>query len=118
MMEKPYKNPKSSGFVWDIVESSFSHSIDDNPLFTTRIHDSDSIMQEQLRLYEDEIAAFAEDPNTPLAGNGPPVHIGIDCEYQYDPKTQSNQILSYQFVLYSAKGVLKGIVYPGGKHAH
>ena len=35
---------------------------------------------------------------------GEPVHIGIDSEYVFNPKTTRNEILSYQFYLISEMG--------------
>ena len=111
-METEYLNPKTSGFSWHITKPSFSNSIDENPLYTPDLNDPDTLIQNQIRIFEDEISAYDEDPLAPLAGQGAPVHIGIDCEYQHLDGTLTNTILSYQFCLYSPAGVLMGIVYP------
>lgn len=49
---------------------------------------------------------------TVTLAKGEPIHIGIDSEYVYDPKTKRNVILSYQFHVITELGSHSGIIYP------
>lgn len=47
---------------------------------------------------------------------GEPVHIGIDSEYVFNPKTTRNEILSYQFYVISEMGTYSDIIYPKSRN--
>jgi len=104
------KTPKMANFGWE-VDVHYSSNSSDNPLYDERINDPEYMVENQLRAMQYDIDLFSADPNSPVTGQGEPVHIGIDCEYQYDDVTKSNKILSYQFFLYSPSGTFSGIVY-------
>lgn len=49
---------------------------------------------------------------TVVPAKGARLHIGIDSEYVYNPKTKRNDILSYQFFAMTEKGEHSDIIYP------
>lgn len=107
--------PRMPGFTWDVQEPLFSGELDtlnSNPLFESQRYDPDWQCARQIALSEDEMAAYADDPERPVDGRGDPVHVGIDAEWEYDPVTITNRVLSYQFYLICPAGTLAGIVYP------
>jgi len=104
------KTPQMKHFTWDI-DVHFSSNSEVNPLYDERVNDPEYIVENHLRAMQHDIDLFSSDPNSPVTGQGDPIHIGIDCEYQYDPVTGKNDLLCYQFSAYTPLGVLSGIVY-------
>lgn len=49
---------------------------------------------------------------TVVPAKGAGIHIGIDSEYVYNPKTMHNDILSYQFFVKTEKGEHAEVIYP------
>lgn len=49
---------------------------------------------------------------TVTPAKGARLHVGIDSEYVYNPKTKRNDILSYQFFAMTEKGEHSDIIYP------
>ncbi|SMF97230.1 DNA polymerase type B [Methylomagnum ishizawai] len=107
-----------NGHDWKILRCELSRSAEANPLFAADDRDPDDILEEQMRLMEAEFEALAEDPDKPLAGTDPPVHVALDTEYQHNAEGDRLDVLSYQFFLVSLWGIMAGIVYPkrSGKH--
>jgi len=53
-------------------------------------------------------------PHLPPLADGPPVHIGVDSEWVFNPVTGQNEILSYQYCIKFADETLSGIIYTEG----
>lgn len=114
-MKIPFK-PRLPGFEWRTVDVCHStgegHDPFHNPLFEPELLDPERFPEREFELMEDEIAAYSQSPDQPLAGNGGLVDAGLDCEWQYDPQTGRNRVLSYQAHLICPRGVMRVIVYP------
>lgn len=93
-----------------------------NPVFRSEVLDEEHQIARALELDEAEEEAFTNSPDAPVDGVGDPVHIGIDSEWDSDliteeqepgrQKPKPNLILSYQFYLVCALGVISGLFYP------
>lgn len=94
--------PRLAGMDWKVLDVSI----------TPTVPDIDRLLYRPLELFEDEIAAYSASPEAPVAGQGPPVSIGIDSEWTYDPESNRNRVLSYQAYVVSDLGSLSVIVYP------
>jgi len=105
------KTPKMANFKWDVSVTHVFNS-PDNPFYDEKENDPDFIVDKQLLLMEHEMDVFSSDPGDVIDGKGIPVHVGIDCEYQYDEETNTNTIISYQFYVCTLSGIFSGIVYP------
>jgi hypothetical protein len=104
------KSPKAlylSGFNINIHKCEFGHGNESIDSYA----DPETAVQQQLRLMQDEMEAYAKGPD-PQLGNGPAVHIGIDSEWQYRPDKNDNLVLSYQYYMIADLGELSGIIYP------
>lgn len=107
---------KDRGFRWEICDQIFSHGPEldtvHNPLFSAEQLGVDWALNAAIDREEAELAASLHASDMPVTGNGRPVHLGIDSEWEYDPEREANCILSYQFYLLTEQGILSGLVYP------
>lgn len=73
-------------------------------------------LERQLQIADNELRDIMADPTRPCAGRGPEVHVGLDAEWEFDPLTNQNNILSVQFFLIGENGEYSRVLYPKGFH--
>ena len=73
-------------------------------------------LERQLQIADNELKDNMADPTKPCAGRGPEVHVGLDAEWEFDPVTNQNNILSVQFFLIGENGEYPRVLYPKGFH--
>jgi hypothetical protein len=84
--------------------------------YTTNIDpcdfDIEAKLDRQLRVVKNQIDDAAADPTTPHTGKGPPVYVGLDAEWVFDPVTNQNNIMSVQLFLIAEGGEYPRVFYP------
>jgi hypothetical protein len=78
--------------------------------------DPDAEVERQSQVIENQIKDFTADPTRPSPGRGPEVYVGVDAEWEFDPVTNQNNILSVQFFVVGEKGHYARVFYPKGFH--
>lgn len=69
-------------------------------------------LERQLQVGENQLKDMSADPTRPSPGRGPELHVGLDAEWEFDPATGQNNILSVQFFLVGENGDYPRVLYP------
>lgn len=78
--------------------------------------DPEAELERQLQVLENQVKDFTAGPTRPCPGRGPEIYVGMDAEWELDPVTNQNNILSVQFFVVGEKGHHARVFYPKGFH--
>ncbi|MDH6183581.1 DNA polymerase [Polaromonas sp. CG_23.6] len=113
----PAEERCSSG-AGDYIQQTYTDPLSELELdpFDDSFFDPEADLERQLQVADNELKDFAADPTRPCPGRGPELHVGLDAEWEFDPVTNQNNILSVQFFLIGEHGSYPRVMYPKGFH--